>query len=70
MQTRTTLVAAALLVVGALLGWLTAGANQTDLLPQTKKPADQSSVLPRPEPPFQGKIGRTQKDSTPDWSPV
>src|SRR5262249_53075859 len=25
------------------------------------------SVLPRPEPPFQGKIGRTVKDSTPDF---
>src|SRR5215467_1036847 len=24
-------------------------------------------VLPRPEPPFQGKIGRTVKDSTPDF---
>ena len=25
------------------------------------------SVLPPPEPPFQGKIGRTVKDSTPDF---
>src|SRR6516162_7164079 len=24
-------------------------------------------VLPRPEPPFRGKIGRTVKDSTPDF---
>src|SRR5215468_1230796 len=27
----------------------------------------QESVLPKPEPPFQGKIGRTVKDSTPDF---
>src|SRR5262245_16764077 len=27
----------------------------------------QESVLPRPEPPFLGKIGRTVKDSTPDF---
>jgi arylsulfatase len=27
----------------------------------------QDSVLPKPEPPFQGKIGRTVKDSTPDF---
>jgi len=27
----------------------------------------QEVVLPKPEPPFQGKIGRTVKDSTPDF---
>jgi arylsulfatase len=27
----------------------------------------QEAVLPKPEPPFQGKIGRTVKDSTPDF---
>ena len=27
----------------------------------------QESVLPKPEPSFQGKIGRTVKDSTPDF---
>jgi arylsulfatase len=29
--------------------------------------APAQAVLPRPEPPFQGKIGRTVKDSTPDF---
>ena len=32
--------------------------------------ASAQGVLPRPEPPFQGKIGRTYKDSTPDKIPV
>ena len=27
----------------------------------------QDSVLPRPQPPFQGKIGRTATESTPDF---
>jgi hypothetical protein len=27
-----------------------------------------AQVLPQPEPPFKGKIGRTVKDSTPDFS--
>jgi hypothetical protein len=26
-----------------------------------------AQVLPKPEPPFKGKIGRTVKDSTPDF---
>src|ERR1035438_6955320 len=29
--------------------------------------ATAQEVLPRPEPPFKGKIGRTVKDSTPDF---
>jgi len=29
--------------------------------------AETSTVLPQPEPPFKGKIGRTAKDSTPDF---
>jgi hypothetical protein len=29
--------------------------------------ADTPEILPRPEPPFHGKIGRTVKDSTPDF---
>src|SRR5215472_5233349 len=29
--------------------------------------AQAPEVLPKPEPPFQGKIGRTVKDSTPDF---
>jgi len=35
---------------------------------RTARAAAQSdTVLPKPEPPFQGKIGRTVKDSTPDF---
>src|SRR5262245_931157 len=30
-------------------------------------PLSAAEVLPKPEPPFQGKIGRTAKDSTPDF---
>src|SRR5262249_43489331 len=30
-------------------------------------PASAQNGLPRPEPPFKGKIGRTAKDSTPDF---
>ena len=30
-------------------------------------PLSAQEVLPRPEPPFHGKIGRTAKDSTPDF---
>jgi hypothetical protein len=39
----------------------------TGALAQTGTPAPVEAVLPRPEPPFQGKIGRTVKDSTPDF---
>jgi hypothetical protein len=34
---------------------------------QDKKSDPPRNVLPVPEPPFQGKIGRTVKDSTPDF---
>ena len=36
-------------------------------LPRSASAASQGSVLPIPEPPFNGKIGRTVKDSTPDF---
>jgi arylsulfatase len=32
-----------------------------------KQPSDDGTVLPRPEPPFQGKIGRTAAESKPDF---
>lgn len=35
-------------------------------LPRTAK-SETSSILPRPEPPFQGKIERTLKGSVPDF---
>jgi arylsulfatase len=37
------------------------------VLPRVARAADQDTVLPRPEAPFHGKIGRTVKESTPDF---
>jgi arylsulfatase len=59
-RTRTGLIAAAVLVVGALIGWKVAKA-------QVGQPRATQTVLPYPEPPFTGKIGRTVKESTPDF---
>jgi arylsulfatase A-like enzyme len=66
MRMQTVLTAAMLLAVGALLGWLTASGRLATVLAQEKK-SEPPAVLPQPEPPFQGKIGRTVKDSTPDF---
>ncbi|HVS37692.1 MAG TPA: arylsulfatase [Gemmataceae bacterium] len=72
MRTRTTLAAAALLAAGALLGWLAAsGDPPANLFAQDKaaeKPAAGGSpVLPAPEPPFGGVIGRKASESKPDF---
>src|SRR5215510_60006 len=40
------------------------GVSPTVSLAQAQQPQE---VLPKPDPPFQGKIGRTVKDSTPDF---
>jgi arylsulfatase len=66
------LTAAVVLAIGVLLGWLTASGRLTSLVNADDKkaaeaPAASDSVLPRPEPPFKGKIGRTAKESTPDF---
>ena len=45
---------------------IAASALATTALPRTAV-AETPSVLPRPEPPFGGHIGRTVKDSTPDF---
>ncbi|MES2223228.1 MAG: arylsulfatase [Acidobacteriota bacterium] len=37
------------------------------LTPPNSTPNGSRSILPHPEPPFKGKIGRTVKDSTPDF---
>src|SRR5262245_20542713 len=61
-------IAAALIAVGGLLGWLTASGRLAALFAADERKPDRSeSVLPKPEPPFQGKIGRTVKGSTPDF---
>jgi arylsulfatase A-like enzyme len=68
MRTRTTLTAAALLAVGALLGWLNATERAAQDNKKDKAPAEPPrNVLPVPEQPFRGIVGRTAKDSTPDF---
>ncbi len=72
MRTRTILTAAAMLAAGALLGWLTAsGGLPTNLYAEDKaaeKPSTGGSpVLPAPDRPFRGVIGRTAKESKPDF---
>jgi arylsulfatase len=47
---------------------IAASAAASGTLPQPADAAtDDGSVLPRPRPPFEGKIGHTVKDSTPDF---
>jgi arylsulfatase len=47
---------------------VTASVLASTSLPRAARAVSQDdTVLPRPEPPFQGKIGRTAKDSTPDF---
>jgi hypothetical protein len=70
MRARTILAAAALLTVGALLGWLTASGRLITALAQEKRlesaPADTGGTplaLPRPDFHFPGNVGRTILDS-------
>src|SRR5262249_19602618 len=78
MRTRTTLAAVALLAVGTLVGWLAASGRLTPLADAqekqgqaaTKGGAGLSPILPPPEAPFDGIIGRTYKDSKPSRIPV
>jgi arylsulfatase A-like enzyme len=69
MQPRISLPVAIVLAAGALLGWLAASGRLAVVMAQDKKPAADvpRDVLPIPQPPFQGKIGRTAKESTPDF---
>src|SRR5262245_57961270 len=63
---------AAVLAAGALFGWLVASgrlavtAQAQDKSTQTQTPSG-SDVLPQPQPPFKGKIGRKASESTPDF---
>src|SRR5262245_17142439 len=72
MRRRTTLAAATFLAAGAMLGWLAASgrldmiAQAQDKRSETQAP-DGSDVLPKPQPPFKGKIGRKASESTPDF---
>jgi arylsulfatase len=60
------------LAIGTLLGWLFASGRmaliaQAQSTTTESQPRGGSDVLPRPEQPFKGKIGRTAKESTPDF---
>jgi hypothetical protein len=73
MDTRTTI--ATVLTLGGLLGWVGAWVYPSPLVrakdARTAKPASGSSiVLPEPEPKFEGRIGRTFKESTPGVFPA
>jgi hypothetical protein len=67
-RTRTTLTATALVVAGALLGWLAASGRLATALGQDKTRASPTptagipSVLPRPDFHFPGNVGRTNLD--------
>jgi arylsulfatase len=72
MRTRTTLTAAAVLVVGTVGGWLAAsGQPARDPTAQEKNwpTASTPTVLPRPDFHFPGNVGRTYKDSDPPQFP-
>ena len=69
---RTTLAAAAALAVAASAGWLTASGRLANIaLVQNQATEKQTrgspETLPREQPTFQGKIGNTASDSTPDF---
>jgi arylsulfatase len=78
MRTRKILAAAAMVAVGALSGWLAASgwlaqlayAQETQGQAAPKGGAGLSPILPPPEAPFDGIIGRTYKDSKMSKIPV
>jgi arylsulfatase len=60
--------AATVIVVGALLGWMTATQRLGPAYAQgTADPPAGDTQLPKPDPEFKGKIGDTYKDSTPSY---
>jgi len=68
MRATTKLMGLVSVLLGVVLGWLTASGRMATLFAGDGKQPDASrSVLPPSEPPFRGKIGRTAKDSTPDF---
>jgi arylsulfatase len=78
MRSRTTLAAVAMLAIGALGGWLagsgrlaqSADARERQGQGSANGGANLSAILPPPEAPFDGIIGRTYKDSKPSKIPV
>ncbi len=67
---RFTLTAPAVIVIAGLAGWVVATGQPAGAVagdePANRVPAD-GTHLPEPDPEFQGKIGETYKDSTPDY---
>ncbi len=70
MRTRSYL-APVMIVVGALTGWLAASAEHSQVIAEGKAaqtaPSTAGTALPKPDPAFKGKVGRTYKDSTPSY---
>jgi len=69
---RTKSLGLLVLVLGGMLGWLTASGQINGAWAEDKKakPAAADGLqLPKPDPAFQGKIGETYKDSTPSFPP-
>src|SRR5262245_18093480 len=76
MRTRTILMTAVVLAVGALSGWLAASGRLTAALAQDRAKAQAvppvagtPSVLPRPDFHFPGSVGRTYLDTDPPQFP-
>jgi arylsulfatase A-like enzyme len=72
MRTRTILTTAAVVAAGVLLGWLAASDGifpnlNADDKPREQPPTGGSPILPVPNPPFGGVIGRKAKESKPDF---
>src|SRR5262245_17993898 len=68
MRRATRLLGLVAVLLGVLLGWLAARGRLTTVFADDDKQPDSSgAVLPKPQPPFKGKIGRTAKESTPDF---
>ena len=66
MRAKITLVAAAMLAVGAMLGWLAASGQLAIARMQDPLKSD-GSQLPKPDPAFKGKIGETIRVSIPHF---
>jgi arylsulfatase len=68
MHRTTQLMGLVAVLLGCLLGWLVVSGRRATLFAGDDKQHEASrSVLPKPEPPFRGKIARTVKDSIPDF---